>query len=166
MIFFLRNLSAEVEFCGLMYICIQRSMFHPFNLFQIIDEKSLIKKYQREISTLKTELDQLRKGMLVGVSHEEILTLRQKVLGFFSHLFVINVLLPGEFFLNTSICYSWRRVKWKCSLGWRRRKKLKLLLWAEFSDSPSLFLYQLKIQSLDWLMCLAIIVVIRLVRMM
>lgn len=47
--------------------------------WQIIDEKSLIKKYQREISVLKLELDQLKKGMLVGVSHEEILTLKQKV---------------------------------------------------------------------------------------
>ncbi|CAN1255971.1 Kinesin-like protein KIN-7D, mitochondrial [Linum perenne] len=46
---------------------------------KIIDEKSLIKKYQREISTLKEELDQLRSGMLVGVSHEEILTLKQKL---------------------------------------------------------------------------------------
>ncbi|KAH9611631.1 hypothetical protein KSS87_010325 [Heliosperma pusillum] len=46
---------------------------------KIIDEKSLIKKYQREISVLKEELDQFRKGMLVGVSHEEILTLKQKL---------------------------------------------------------------------------------------
>lgn len=46
---------------------------------KIIDEKSLIKKYQREISVLKQELDQLRKGMLVGISHEEIITLKQKL---------------------------------------------------------------------------------------
>ncbi|KAL9333305.1 hypothetical protein Peur_073444 [Populus x canadensis] len=46
---------------------------------KIIDEKSLIKKYQKEISILKEELDQLRQGMLVGVSHEEILSLRQKL---------------------------------------------------------------------------------------
>ncbi|KAL3012606.1 hypothetical protein AAZX31_06G008600 [Glycine max] len=46
---------------------------------KIIDEKSLIKKYQREISVLKVELDQLKKGMLVGVNHEEILTLKQKL---------------------------------------------------------------------------------------
>ncbi|XP_050885071.1 kinesin-like protein KIN-7D, mitochondrial isoform X2 [Lathyrus oleraceus] len=46
---------------------------------KIIDEKSLIKKYQREISVLKLELDQLKKGMLVGVSHEEIMTLKQKL---------------------------------------------------------------------------------------
>lgn len=46
---------------------------------KIIDEKSLIKKYQKEISTLKEELDQLRKGVLAGVSHEEIMTLRQKL---------------------------------------------------------------------------------------
>ncbi|KAL3621285.1 Kinesin-like protein KIN-7D, mitochondrial [Castilleja foliolosa] len=45
----------------------------------IIDEKSLIKKYQREISTLKEELDQFKSGMLVGVNHEEIVVLRQKL---------------------------------------------------------------------------------------
>ncbi|XP_011037184.1 PREDICTED: kinesin-related protein 4-like isoform X3 [Populus euphratica] len=46
---------------------------------KIIDEKSLIKKYQKEISSLKQELDQLRQGMLAGVSHEEIMSLRQKL---------------------------------------------------------------------------------------
>ncbi|KAL2469337.1 Kinesin motor family protein [Forsythia ovata] len=46
---------------------------------KIVDEKSLIKKYQREISSLKLELDQLKKGMLVGVSHEEIMSLRQQL---------------------------------------------------------------------------------------
>ncbi|KAF2550558.1 hypothetical protein F2Q68_00038097, partial [Brassica cretica] len=46
---------------------------------QIIDEKSLIKKYQREISILKLELDQLRRGMLVGVSHEELISLKQQL---------------------------------------------------------------------------------------
>lgn len=47
--------------------------------FQIIDEKSLIKKYQKEISSLKEELDQLKRGMLAGVSHEEVIVLRQQV---------------------------------------------------------------------------------------
>lgn len=46
---------------------------------KIIDEKSLIKKYQKEISTLKQELDQLKKGMLVAVNPEELMTLRQKL---------------------------------------------------------------------------------------
>ncbi|CAN8276607.1 unnamed protein product [Cochlearia groenlandica] len=46
---------------------------------KIIDEKSLIKKYQREISILKLELDQYRRGMLVGVSHEELLSLKQQL---------------------------------------------------------------------------------------
>ncbi|VFQ82942.1 unnamed protein product [Cuscuta campestris] len=46
---------------------------------KIIDEKSLIKKYQKEISCLKQELDQFRRGMLVGVSHEEIMSLRQQL---------------------------------------------------------------------------------------
>ncbi|KAL4310333.1 hypothetical protein GQ457_01G000600 [Hibiscus cannabinus] len=46
---------------------------------KIIDEKSLIKKYQREISVLKEELDHLRKGMVVGVNHEELLSLKQQL---------------------------------------------------------------------------------------
>ncbi|XP_057788469.1 kinesin-like protein KIN-7D, mitochondrial isoform X2 [Salvia miltiorrhiza] len=46
---------------------------------KIIDEKSLIKKYQREISCLKEELDQLRSGVIVGVNHEEILVLKQQL---------------------------------------------------------------------------------------
>ncbi|KAK1423909.1 hypothetical protein QVD17_19220 [Tagetes erecta] len=46
---------------------------------KIIDEKSLIKKYQREISVLKQELDQLRRGMLIGVNPEEIMSLKQKL---------------------------------------------------------------------------------------
>ncbi|VVB08511.1 unnamed protein product [Arabis nemorensis] len=46
---------------------------------KIIDEKSLIKKYQKEISTLKVELDQLKRGVLVGVSHEELLSLKQQL---------------------------------------------------------------------------------------
>ncbi|KAK8490281.1 hypothetical protein V6N13_080651 [Hibiscus sabdariffa] len=46
---------------------------------KIIDEKSLIKKYQKEISVLKQELDHLRQGMLIGVNHEELLTLRQQL---------------------------------------------------------------------------------------
>ncbi|KAL6642832.1 hypothetical protein ACP70R_021013 [Stipagrostis hirtigluma subsp. patula] len=46
---------------------------------RIIDEKSLIKKYQREISSLKQELDQLRRGMIGGASQEEIMILRQQL---------------------------------------------------------------------------------------
>ncbi|XP_060168481.1 kinesin-like protein KIN-7D, mitochondrial [Lycium barbarum] len=46
---------------------------------KIIDEKSLIKKYQKEISCLKQELDQLRRGILVGVNPEELMTLKQQL---------------------------------------------------------------------------------------
>ncbi|KAL4303834.1 hypothetical protein GQ457_10G024790 [Hibiscus cannabinus] len=46
---------------------------------KIIDEKSLIKKYQKEISVLKQELDQLRQGMVVGVNHEELMILKQQL---------------------------------------------------------------------------------------
>ena len=63
---------------------------------QIIDEKSLIKKYQREISILKLELDQLRRGMLVGVSHEELMSLKQQVLTSADHFY------PEYIFLCTN----------------------------------------------------------------
>ncbi|PWZ55151.1 hypothetical protein Zm00014a_039013 [Zea mays] len=46
---------------------------------RIIDEKSLIKKYQKEISSLKQELDQLRRGIVGGASQEEIMSLRQQL---------------------------------------------------------------------------------------
>ncbi|GLT86165.1 hypothetical protein SLE2022_043230 [Rubroshorea leprosula] len=46
---------------------------------KIIDEKSLIKKYQREISNLKEELDHLKKGMIAGVNQEELMNLRQQL---------------------------------------------------------------------------------------
>ncbi|KAG8092257.1 hypothetical protein GUJ93_ZPchr0012g22040 [Zizania palustris] len=46
---------------------------------RMIDEKSLIKKYQREISSLKQELDQVRRGMIGGASQEEIMSLRQQL---------------------------------------------------------------------------------------
>jgi centromeric protein E len=46
---------------------------------QMVDEKSLIKKYQREISSLKQELDQLRRGVIGGATQDEIMILRQQV---------------------------------------------------------------------------------------
>ncbi|MCO5603510.1 hypothetical protein L7F22_057661 [Adiantum nelumboides] len=51
---------------------------------RIMDEKSLIKKYQKEILILKQELDQVRKGMfdkpyLVGTAQEDLLSLRQQL---------------------------------------------------------------------------------------
>ena len=64
------------------YTSLNSSLLH----FQIIDEKSLIKKYQREISTLKQELDQLKRGVIVGVNHEEIMNLRQQVCVFCAHV--------------------------------------------------------------------------------
>lgn len=51
---------------------------------QIIDEKSLIKKYQNEIRLLKEELEQLKKGILnvpelKESGGQEIVLLKQKV---------------------------------------------------------------------------------------
>lgn len=51
---------------------------------QIIDEKSLIKKYQVEIRCLKEELEQLKKGMLSvnalkDNGGDDIVLLKQKV---------------------------------------------------------------------------------------
>lgn len=50
---------------------------------QIMDEKSLIKKYQNEIRQLKEELDQLKRGVLCGtpLKDNDILW-KQKVINF------------------------------------------------------------------------------------
>ncbi|KAL6000874.1 Kinesin-like protein KIN-7D, chloroplastic [Asimina triloba] len=50
---------------------------------KIIDEKSLIKKYQHEIRCLKEELDNLKRGILIvppmkGVGEDDIVLLKQK----------------------------------------------------------------------------------------
>jgi hypothetical protein len=52
--------------------------------FQIIDEKSLIKKYQKEISCLKEELQQLRRGMMgngciLPTDQEDLVNLKLQV---------------------------------------------------------------------------------------
>lgn len=54
-----------------------------FLFFQIIDEKSLIKKYQREILSLKHELEQVKRGIadntyLMG-NQEDLASLKQQV---------------------------------------------------------------------------------------
>ena len=51
---------------------------------QIIDEKSLIKKYQHEIRTLKEELEQMQRGVaaIPQLKHSEgddLVTLKQEV---------------------------------------------------------------------------------------
>jgi len=46
---------------------------------RIIDEKSLINKYQKGISSLKNELDQLRRGIIVMTSQDELMSLRQQL---------------------------------------------------------------------------------------
>jgi centromeric protein E len=52
---------------------------------QIIDEKSLIKKYQTEIRRLKEELEQLKMGIITGTpskdtGEDNIILWKQKVL--------------------------------------------------------------------------------------
>lgn len=52
---------------------------------QILDEKSLIKKYQKEITSLKTELEQLRRGIMgqpyaAKENSEDLAHLRKQVL--------------------------------------------------------------------------------------
>lgn len=57
--------------------------------FQIIDEKSLIKKYQREISCLKEELDLLKRGIMenqkVGPSQDDLVNLKLQVHHILTH---------------------------------------------------------------------------------
>ena len=55
---------------------------------QIIDEKSLIKKYQNEIRSLKEELDQLKRGIvtlpqLKDDGEDNIVLLKQKVFQYY-----------------------------------------------------------------------------------
>ena len=55
---------------------------------QIIDEKSLIKKYQNEIRSLKEELDQLKRGIvtlpqLKDDGEDNIVLLKQKVFWYY-----------------------------------------------------------------------------------
>jgi hypothetical protein len=59
-----------------------------FSVLQIIDEKSLIKKYQTEIRRLKEELEQLKMGIITGTplkdtEEDNIILWKQKVLCFF-----------------------------------------------------------------------------------
>lgn len=56
---------------------------HSFCI-QIMDEKSLIKKYQKEISILKQELQQLKRGMMenplvVAPNQEDLVNLKLQV---------------------------------------------------------------------------------------
>lgn len=51
---------------------------------QIVDEKSLIKKYQNEIRTLKEELEQLKRGIIIvpqlkDIGEDDLVLLKQKV---------------------------------------------------------------------------------------
>lgn len=53
-------------------------------IFQIMDEKSLIKKYQKEISSLKQELQQLKRGMMenkimMAPNQEDLVNLKLQV---------------------------------------------------------------------------------------
>ena len=66
---------------------------------QIIDEKSLIKKYQNEIRNLKEELEQLKKGIVSvpqpkDASENDILLLKQKVPFNYSIGLVSGYLMP------------------------------------------------------------------------
>jgi hypothetical protein len=59
-----------------------------FSVLQIIDEKSLIKKYQTEIRRLKEELEQLKMGIITGTplkdtEEDNIILWKQKVLCYF-----------------------------------------------------------------------------------
>ncbi|KAL5545429.1 hypothetical protein UlMin_005116 [Ulmus minor] len=46
---------------------------------KIIDEKSLIKKYQHEIRCLKEELDQLKRGIVTDIGEDNLVLLKQKL---------------------------------------------------------------------------------------
>mgnify|MGYP000108359717 FL=1 len=62
-----------------------------------MDEKSLIKKYQKEILSLKLELEQVKQGMINNASHmgspEDIVSLKQQVF-FIHYVFLFVALSP------------------------------------------------------------------------
>lgn len=70
-------------------------------ILQIIDEKSLIKKYQNEIRSLKEELDQLKRGIvtvpkLKDIGDEDIVLLKQKVHSYSYHALVSGLFLGSS----------------------------------------------------------------------
>jgi hypothetical protein len=74
-------------------------------LTQILDEKSLIKKYQKEITSLKTELEQLKHSILeqpfiVNTSQEDLVHLRQQVSVQFKSVGCVCLLYLGLATLN------------------------------------------------------------------
>nr|AMS24221.1 kinesin 7-Id protein [Marsilea vestita] len=46
---------------------------------RIVDDKVLIRRYQKEIMILREELDQLKRGQIPGLSQEDLLLLRQQL---------------------------------------------------------------------------------------
>lgn len=78
---------------------------------QIIDEKSLIKKYQNEICRLKEELEQLKRGIVtvpqMKDSGEDLVLLKQKVtlddIAFSSGLYMLS--LPSVSYINWERSY-------------------------------------------------------------
>ena len=85
-------------------------LLHLSLYLQIIDEKSLIKKYQTEIRRLKEELEQLKMGIITGTpskdtGEDNIILWKQKVPCCF--ISVATVLLPLCLMLYTPFY-------WKC----------------------------------------------------
>lgn len=83
-----------IFYCGLSVVFEMETV----NL-QIIDEKSLIKKYQNEIRRLKEELEQLKRGIVtvpqMKDSGEDLVLLKQKVtlddVAFSSGLYILSI---------------------------------------------------------------------------
>jgi len=74
---------------------------------QIIDEKSLIKKYQNEIRCLKEELEQLKRGIvsvpeLVDIRGDDIVLLKQKV-----YFYWLGCIISDFYFLGQSIILAY-----------------------------------------------------------
>ena len=98
------------------------------HVLQIIDEKSLIKKYQNEIRRLKEELEKLKMGIICGTptkdaEEDHIILWKQKVPFYFcwicDHLYVD---LLGTFIY----AISWEWFVFSCSCALRH-------LWNQYS---------------------------------
>ncbi|OEL37187.1 Kinesin-like protein KIN-7D, chloroplastic [Dichanthelium oligosanthes] len=81
---------------------------------KIMDEKSLIKKYQNEIRQLKEELDQLKRGILSGTpmkdaTEDNVILWKQKVIGFNALHFCILLAFTLFVVLKELACLPYRR---------------------------------------------------------
>ena len=124
-------------------------------VLQIIDEKLLLKRYQKEIMNLKEELNQIKRG----TPQEDLISLREEVAAIFVYGMIIDIVevifnlnpLLELWKVNVSrlmnnehivpiimdgfgkICFRWRHVRGSYNPVWMKKNKQTNPLYAEFN---------------------------------